>query len=444
MGSNPFYHTGPIRQREHFYNREREVTWAIDRLRHLQSLSITGPRKIGKTSLLFHLRDEPGLDPSQHVFVYVNCEGLGSLRQVEMYELLFEEILEELNGRRAASEMPAVSRPITFYQIKRFVRWVSRQGLSLILALDEFEWVSGNEHLDIDFFSSLRALSHYVTFVTTSRQPLLNLPHNDLYSPFFNIFARLPLGLFTPTDSRGLIESYLAKADLDLAPETIDLTLELGGGHPFFLQVAGYYAYELRLMAGRALDEHDYPLLKEHARLQMDQHFQYIWDHLDPVQRYALAALPLTQEASHLKTSFDQLAEQGVVVPHRDGWRIFSPLFREFVCGQSVENVLNVGPFLLELDQKQALLRGYPLDLSPSQFTLLAYLMQHRDRVVTHSELDQEISQLHTPPPDPKPDPDTERVKSIIKHLRKALGDDDQCIVTVRGVGYVFCNYSDN
>jgi DNA-binding winged helix-turn-helix (wHTH) protein len=449
MEPNPFYHTAPIREREYFYNREGETDQAIDRLRHMQSLSITGPRKIGKTSLLIHLQDETvrapsghsaglGLDPNEYLFVYVNCEGLGSLRAEEMYELLLEEMIEGLDSRCTTPEIPVVSKPITFHQVRRFVRWISKQGLKLILALDEFEWVSGNQHLDPDFFSSLRALSHHVAYVTTSRQPLISLPHTDLYSPFFNIFTRLPLGLFNVADSRALVEGCLAKAKLELGADTIDLILELGGGHPFFLQIAGYYAYELRRMAGRFLDERDYPLLKDHARLQMAQHFQYIWEHLDPVQRYTLATLPLAQKASHLKASFRQLAEQALAVPKDDGWCFFSPLFQEFVRTQPVENVLNVEPFLLELEQKQALVRGHPLDLSPSQFALLAYLIQHRERVVTHAELDREIWQLFDSSPEAMADADTERVKSMIKHLRKALSDDSQCIATVRGVGYTF------
>lgn len=443
MTQNPFYHTAPIRRREHFYDRRHETAQALEKLRHLQSVSITGPRKIGKTSLLFHLRDETiqtgaGLNPDDYVFIYVNCEGLGGLSAEELYTLMFEEIVDGLAERASELAWPEVSGRITVPELNRFLRQVRRQGTKLILALDEFEWISRNQRLDSDFFSALRALSQHLAFVTTSQLPLIVLPHTELYSPFFNVFTHLPLGLFSLADSRALIEGYLSRTDLTLEPETIDLILELGGQHPFFLQTVGYYAYELRRLAGRPLQAADYRLLKEHARLQMDQHFQYAWEHLDAHQRYALATLPLNQTAAHLQPTFRQLAGQALLVPDGEGWRFFSPLFQEFVCAQPVEKVVSTGPFLLELEQKQALRDSQPLELSPSQFALLAYLIQHRERVVTHAELDREIWQPFNPASELELEADTERVKSMIKHLRKALGPDSQCIVTVRGVGYAF------
>ncbi|MGD8967597.1 MAG: ATPase, partial [Anaerolineae bacterium] len=54
---NPFFHRGPIHQREYFFNRQREVSQALGLLRNLQNVALVGPRRIGKTSLLFHMAD---------------------------------------------------------------------------------------------------------------------------------------------------------------------------------------------------------------------------------------------------------------------------------------------------------------------------------------------------------------------------------------------------
>ena len=52
---NPFFHRGPIRQCDYFFNRQREVSQALSLLRNLQNVALVGQRRIGKTSLLFHL-----------------------------------------------------------------------------------------------------------------------------------------------------------------------------------------------------------------------------------------------------------------------------------------------------------------------------------------------------------------------------------------------------
>ena len=52
---NPFFHRGAIRRAEEFYGRRREVGQVLGLLRNGQSVSLIGPRRIGKSSLLLHL-----------------------------------------------------------------------------------------------------------------------------------------------------------------------------------------------------------------------------------------------------------------------------------------------------------------------------------------------------------------------------------------------------
>ena len=46
---NPFFHRGPIRDPEYFYDRHKETRYALRMLSNRQSVSVIGPRKIGKT-----------------------------------------------------------------------------------------------------------------------------------------------------------------------------------------------------------------------------------------------------------------------------------------------------------------------------------------------------------------------------------------------------------
>ena len=56
MGAdNPFFHRGAIRRAEDFVGREAEIAQTLGLLRNGQSVSLIGPRRIGKSSLLLHL-----------------------------------------------------------------------------------------------------------------------------------------------------------------------------------------------------------------------------------------------------------------------------------------------------------------------------------------------------------------------------------------------------
>ena len=53
---NPFFHRGPIRQRDYFFDRQHELGQALGLLRSLQNVALVGQRRIGKTSILLQLR----------------------------------------------------------------------------------------------------------------------------------------------------------------------------------------------------------------------------------------------------------------------------------------------------------------------------------------------------------------------------------------------------
>jgi DNA-binding winged helix-turn-helix (wHTH) protein len=292
----------------------------------------------------------------------------------------------------------------------------------------------------------------------------LGLPHTLDYSPFFNIFCPVRLCLFDEGASRDLIVGYLHKAEASFSPAILDSVLTLGGGHPFFLQVAGYWALELQEARGRLLESRDIALLEHSIRGQIESHLAYYWGHLSDVERYVLAALPFTQEEGRYREELDALSSDCLVVTQSplaggyrrgdDGsqgadeavgagltsewgleYRYFSPLFRDFVRRQKVQGLLQAGPFVLDLASQRLLCREEPLALSVSQYALLAYLVQRHGQVISSQELDREV--LGTPEEAYEYLTD-ERLKSAIKGLRRILGEDAVCIENKRGIGYVF------
>ncbi|MGH2347213.1 MAG: response regulator transcription factor [Chloroflexota bacterium] len=93
---------------------------------------------------------------------------------------------------------------------------------------------------------------------------------------------------------------------------------------------------------------------------------------------------------------------------------------------------LHVGPLDLDPSTHEAHHRGTLLDLTPREFEVLAYLMRHADKVVTHRL-------LLTGVWGPNYEGETQILRVFINRLRRKIEDDPAhptLIITEPGVGY--------
>jgi hypothetical protein len=439
---NPFFHRGPIRNRAYFFCREHEIGQVLSLLGSEQSISLVGQRRIGKTSLLFHIADPDvftphGLSPDQHFFVYVDCGGLAGLDQPDLYRVLLEEMSDALIGWGLSLDSLEVlddAGPMSYRAFDRALRSLTRAGWKPILLLDEFEHMSQNPHLDPDFFSGLRALAarYPIAYVTASKHPLLELTYADastLSSPFFNIFASIRLGLFSEDEARGLLTGLAASEGVTFSPATLDVILRLAGPHPLFLQIAGFHAFELQEAKGGSLSDEDYSELRRLFHASVAEHFGYYWRNLSNLEQYVLATLPASQ-ASH-PDAIRQLERGCLILRRTEGYDYLSSAFRSFLASQLVPGLLQAGPVAVDENQRQVLLHGQALSLTPTQYTLLVHLAKQAGQVLSAQELEQAVwgdEYIEDP----------ERLKSVIKGLRRALGEEAERLENVRGVGYVW------
>lgn len=445
---NPFWHRGPIRDPDYFFGRRRETNRAFDLLHNAQSVSIVGPRRIGKTSLLFHLANtnvyqQYGLSPNKHCFVYVDCESWGDLTRNDFYAVLLRELKDALLRMDQALdfELPATSS-ISFRGFEQAIRTVVSRQIQPVFLLDEFEALSANPNLDTLFFTSLRGLAtrHRVAYVTVSKEHLLNLTYaqtDTISSPFFNFFAQIRLQPFSRNESELLLTDLAAKGGVSFTSTLIDCLLNLAGPHPFLLQVAAYHGFEYITAITASLNGTGCDQIRRQFLGEAEAHWAYAWSQLSPQDQKLLTLLPLTQQSN--PGAVRRLQEAGVVVQHADGFVPLSPAFREFVARQSVVGVSQAYPITLDLEQRRALLHDRLLSLTPIEFDLLACLVERAGEVISHDQL---ISQVWSDqyPEDPHQSyvqgPD--RLKTGVRTLRRALGDDARRIENIRSVGYKF------
>jgi hypothetical protein len=416
--SNPFYHRGPIRQPEFFFGHSREVDFLFELLRKGQSVAVSGPRRIGKTSLLFHIQDPVvhstrGFESDQTHFLCLDGGMLDGLNE----DCFYGAIDRALGGENEAlTYQQFLDRLRNFFQAAPSTR--------IILLIDEFELIAANPQFGLAMFNRLRGLaSQYpLQYVTASKLPLWQLTVSNretLSSPFFNIFAPLPVGLLEMEDARALLTSLSQDKGKPFPAHDVETALSLSGTHPLFLQVTGYRMFECAETDG-GLPDGVWPQIRQKILSDLEPHLSYYWNDLSSNARYALASLPFAC------ADISELAESGLIC----GGCYSGSIVERFVRKQTVDGLLQRGPFLLDLRRSLISVAGEVIHLTPTEFSLLRVFVSKPGCVLTPEEIEAALW-----PEDQAPDP--ERARGVVKKLRAALGSAGEHIVNRRGQGYL-------
>lgn len=428
---NPFYHRGAIRQAADFHGRQSEISQILGLLGNGQSVSLIGPRRIGKSSLLIHLcrpdvRLEMGLDPGLRLFVLLDCQEVGGSPPEEVYESLLNG-LENAARAGGITLEPLVGDPGTYRALDRLLHQINQQGVSVVFLLDEFELLAANEHLTPYFFARLRGLTtkYGLAYLTASQRPLFAITAEEeiLSSPFFNIFVTLPLGLYPPEEANALFDARLDSTSVAFSPALREHLCFLVGPHPFFLHVAGYHAYQ-SLAQGASLDNPaDFSQVDDPIEVEAYSHLGYLWQNLSPEEQYTLAILHGPIDTLRL------LEQQCLLVPNDGDYRYTSEILRRFVRRQEVRGLIQAGPFVIDQQRHQVWAGKQEAALTTSQFNILVRLCQQPGQVVHGDDLETAVwGDVLVDDPD--------RLKTLIKRLRRAVAPYDTWIVSERGVGY--------
>ncbi len=415
--SNPFFHRGPVSDPAFFFGREHETSYLFDLLRKGQSVAVSGPRRIGKTSLLAHVKD-PGV-AAAHSFPAQDAEFL--LLDGGALDGLGEEDLFGAVGRPLGADTDT----IPYHRFLEILReHFSADNRSLVILLDEFELIAANPRFGLSMFNRLRALAaqYPIRFITASKNPLWKLTRinpDTLSSPFFNFFAPLSLGPMEEPEARRLLAMLSAQAGKPFCDRVLLRILSVAGTHPLFLQAAGFRAFEAATSEGDVPDAQWEPI-ERRLSVDLEPHLQYYWNELGGEERYALAALPVDGGGT------PALVDAGLV----RGGRYIGSILEQFVRRQKVDGLLQGGPFLLDLRRNLAVAGGSQVHLTPTEFSLLKIFLENPGRVLTPLEIESSLW-----PGEQILDP--ERARGVMKKLRFALGDMGGLLVNRRGQGYL-------
>jgi hypothetical protein len=248
---NPFFFAGKITNPKHFVGREKEIKKIFGYLNtnhtgQIQHVSVVGERRIGKSSLLYHLSQIYSTQLADHAnyrFLYLDLDSPHCHTQFG----LLQHILEKL-------DLPAPAQP----SLTRFYDLIEQEhekrNLWPVFLLDEFEHLPQRaQEFPDPFYETLRSLgnNNLVGLVTASQSNLSDLAsQGKLTSPFFNIFHQIDLKEFSYIEANALLNRGRV-SDQIFADEDCQQILKLAGNHPARIQVVASLVYESKASGGK-------------------------------------------------------------------------------------------------------------------------------------------------------------------------------------------------
>jgi hypothetical protein len=418
--TNLFFHRGPIREPEYFFGRTQELAQLFNLLMRGQSVSISGQRRLGKTSLLFFAMNPEtslkyGLDTAQTSWAYIDGGMLDGLPEESVYGAIYRTL------KNTGSEA------IQYEDLLHHLQTLGVKKQRLIIVFDEFEIFTENERFQPRMFNRLRGLATQlpVQFLIASKDPLAKLTFSNpevISSSFFNIFAPFQLSLFQEQEAISMLASLSERSGQAFQADTIDFLLELVGPHPHFLQVAGYHTFELQSQG--VLSAKGYAAVKERTLKELEGHLEYYWRNLSDEEQYILATLPQIDFDSY-SPALAHLFDYGLL--YKDNY--LGLLLKQFVGHQSVPGLLCHGAFVMDERRRLITVDGKLVHLTPTEFAALRLLLQNPGHLLTPENIEANLW-----PDEIAPDP--ERARGIMKKLRSTLGEAGEALVTQRGQGY--------
>lgn len=335
MNPNPYGNRGAIRNADEFFGRARELKEIYDLVLGGGFVSLVGERRVGKSSLLNAIALGYGAQhiswevPREFRFVLVTCQLFELSSEAEFVRFLLNRIIQSTN---MTVVLPPERKSLT--QMGELF-CTGRDAKRLVVLLDEIDVLVHNDNIPASFFSFLRSWGQQfqVSILIASREGSLEplIESDGAGSPFWNVLNPVYIGPLEHGDAMRLITEPAERADLPFSAPEIEYVWQLGGHHPFFLQVACYHLFKLKAKGCSSAEARE--LLAHEFRHEVTPHFAYLLHRLGSAERDALQKGIQTGEIpSALRPA---LLRKGLVIESPAGVRVFSTTLKEFLNAEN-------------------------------------------------------------------------------------------------------------
>ena len=371
---NPFIFGSPVTPSD-FFGRKNTVHFMMDRLfgYSRSSVALWGDRRVGKTSLLYFLRQEDlRLDYveelEKHHIIFIDCQIFTTNFNRHLFWIeVLEQLSETVVSNRVIDEIEQLlgKNPIQDRDIRRLLRRMHQDGETMTLLLDEFAHIiwSGqlNDPNEVRAFlafmrTSLTAVmpspnSSYprpLALVTATRRPLNEVVQSvygtaDVGSPFHNPFVFDRLQPFSEETVHQLLDTKLESCPIDFTESERQHLLTQTGRHPILVQSYGSELFiAKKTVAGEIID---FEPIDNEFYDRSQHHFQAFWQYSSEQEQELMVKIlkgEFDLVATNRQNALRQLTERGLLFQPN---KFFSPLFQKWLR-------LNLERLVLEKAQK--------------------------------------------------------------------------------------------
>jgi len=262
------------------------------------AILLTGSRRIGKTSILYKLRDE--LPRDQYVAVYFDLMGMANKKLSELLHLLAAKIAE-------AVEIPAPRKSKNFTLEGGFLEKVYTVigEKRLVILLDEFDTLDNvfespreedfAANLFMEYVRNLLVNPGRLTFVFVLGRNLTDL--SGKVHGLFKASLHQRVSVLTRAEAVRLVQNGERLGVLRFEEKAIDRILELTNGHPYFTQIVCHTAFQRAW--GDTLDDEQIPVVTAElvdeivpdVLVVSSSAFEWIWEGIPPAEKIVLSTL---------------------------------------------------------------------------------------------------------------------------------------------------------
>jgi hypothetical protein len=309
---NPYIYGEPVRSERMFFGRGVERSEILRGLTkaNTQNYLVTGPRRSGKTSLLYQLKARLEFP---FVALLATPESMGH-RHHEVFRGLLVRLRDQVM-ETVGRELPQIDwyianakseTPIDMFnyyfekdlgRTLAVLREISSQA-RVVFLIDEATFLLG-EALETgvetrdsrqEFLRHLLQTFDRVACVLAGTPKILRI--TSVTSPLFNIFSGIKLRGLSRQETERLIREPARSVGVDFEPEAADRIIELGGCFPYYTQALCGLSLESANEEGRqTILVADVHRATETILDTLDYGLQSVWEGLEPDEQEILSII---------------------------------------------------------------------------------------------------------------------------------------------------------
>lgn len=422
---------------------ETEIKQILEYIKKGKSVQIVGLPGVGRSNLLRYLSynnkarvTHLGENYKWYHFVYLDLSEIKGRNLAELTKFILITLSYSLSERKMEKEQAEIQKflkevisfsdeLILFQALKKAVDYLSlEKELTVILLFDRFDAFLPN--LTADFFTNLNVLRSRVKYrfscVLSLERPIEDLLEPELYKEFYEYLVGnnvyMPLGDKTSDLFRF---SYIEKVSgKEMDNKIKEKILSLSGGHGKLSRIS----FEALLAEDSLPTEISEFLLDKQT---VKNCLLEIWDALTPVEQKQLLSGSFTDITSNSYLELSGLVKDSAIQI------LLLNTFME-TLPKTAQEKITFDASTNEIAQGSESLTD---KLSPSEFKLLRYLIQNKDRVCEKEEI---IASVWSDAKTQEGVTD-QALDQIIYRLRRKIEEDPNNpahIQTIKGRGYKF------